>query len=351
MYFDNNATTALDPLVLEAMNKEFAKGPSNPSSVHSWGQAAKGRLALARQEVAAYFDVLPQEVIFTSGGTESLNHAIFGLGKDKRILSSDMEHPAVLEPLKKMGSVKILKGLITLETLLPHLEGIDLMVFMAANNETGVKSPLKEIADIGLARGIPLIVDGVAIVGREALKLHKGITAFAFSAHKFHGPKGTGCLIIRKNIAPQMLGGSQENKRRAGTENLPGIIGLTKALSLIPDPIYVEGLRNYFESLLVGESVYINGDGPRVCNVSNLFFKGVDGEALLFYLDQNGISCSHGSACSSGSLAVSHVLLALGLGLQRAKSSLRFSFSRYNTPKEVMNAAEIIKEAIKKLIR
>jgi len=349
MYFDNNATTALDPLVVDAMHEEFAKGPSNPSSVHSSGQRARGRLALARQEVAAYFDVLPQEVIFTSGGTESLNQAIFGLGQGKRILSSDREHSAVLEPLKKIGSAKLLKGPITAETLLPHLNDIDLMVFMGANNETGVKSPINEIADIALARGIPLIIDGVALVGKEPLKLHKGITAFAFSAHKFHGPRGTGCLIARKNIAPLIVGGGQENKRRAGTENLPGIIGLTKALSLIPDPLYVEGLRNYFESLLLSDSVLINGEGPRVCNTSNLFFKNVDGEELLFHLDRQGISCSHGSACSSGTLAVSHVLLAIGLGLQRAKSSLRFSFSRYNTPTEIETAVEIIKEAIKKL--
>lgn len=348
MYFDNNATTALDPEALQAINAEFLKGPSNPSSIHSYGQSARGRLSLARHKIASYFGVLPSQVIFTSGGTEALNHAIKGLGEGKRILSSDTEHSAVIEPLKKMASVKLLSGPITVEKIAENLEGIELLVFMAANNETGVKNPLNEIADLSLARGIPLIVDGVALVGKEPVRLHKGITAFAFSAHKFHGPVGVGCLILRQNTDPLLLGGPQENKRRAGTENLAGIMGMVKALDLIPDPSYVRDLRDYFESLLLSDDIQINGVGERICNTSNLYFKNIEGEDLMFYLDQNSVACSHGSACSSGTLAVSRVLLAMGLGMKRAKSSLRFSFSRFNTRDEITRAAQIIKEAIKK---
>lgn len=349
MYFDNNATTALDPQVIEAMNDEFKKSPSNPSSVHAFGQRARGRLSLARHTVASYFHVNPQEIIFTSGGTEALNLALFSLGSGKRILSSELEHSAVLEPLKKCSSVKLLQGTVTVEKVQENLSDCDLLVFMAANNETGVKNPLNEIADLAYTKNIPLIVDGVALVGKEPVHLHKGITAFAFSAHKFHGPQGVGCLISRKNIPPLLLGGPQENKRRAGTENMPGIIGLAKALTLIQDPEPVRLLRDHFETLLINEGVFINGEGERISNTSNLYFEGVEGEDLLFYLDRHGIACSHGSACSSGTLSVSRVLLSLGLGMKRAKSSLRFSFSRFTTRDEIERSVQIIKEAIKKL--
>jgi cysteine desulfurase len=348
MYFDNNATTAPDPEVVSTILEELLKGPSNPSSVHSFGQSAKGRLAQARRDVASYFGVQPQEIIFTSGGTEALNHALFSLGRGKRILSSDLEHAAVFETLKK-ERVELIKGVVTLEKVAASIDNCDLLVFMAANNETGMLNPINEIADLAARKGVPLIVDGVALVGKERVTLHPGITAFACSAHKFHGPKGVGALITRQNLAPLLLGGPQEQGKRAGTENLPAIIGMAKALTLIGDFDKIRRLRDYFEELLLADTIAINGEKNRVSNTSNIYFEGVDGELLMFNLDQSGICCSHGSACSSGSLQVSRVLLALGLGMKRAKSSLRFSFSRFNTKEEVEKGVEIIKETVKKL--
>lgn len=347
MYFDNNATTALDPLVLDAMTEECLKGPSNPSSVHAFGQSARGRLATARHQVASFFGVLPQEVIFTSGGTEALNQALSALAPGRTVLSSVLEHSAVLEPLKKGCQLRLIEGAVTLDKV--DLEDVGLIALMAANNETGVKNPIKEIAALAASRGIPLVVDGVSVVGKEKIILHPGITAFAFSAHKFHGPKGIGVLIARNRMAPLLQGGPQENGRRAGTENLPAIIGLAKALSLLGDYSYVTALRDDFESRLLGADILLNGNGERIGNTSNLAFEGVDGESLLFHLDQAGVFCSHGSACSAGALEVSRVLLGLGLGMKRAKSSLRFSFSRFNTPDEIARGAEIIKETVKKL--
>lgn len=349
MYFDNNATTALDPLVLAAMLEELQAAPSNPSSVHALGQQARGRLSLARRNVANYFGVDPHEVIFTSGGTEALNHAIRALGTGKRVLSSDLEHAAVFETVKKYTKASFIKGSVTREKVEAALADAELLVFMAANNETGDLSPLHEIAELAQRRGIPLIVDAVALVGKEKVTLPPGVTAMALSAHKFHGPKGIGALIARQTLAPLLLGGPQELSRRAGTENLPGIIGLSTALNLAGEFDNMRALRTYFEELLVGEEIHINGHANRVSNTSNLYFEGVDGEMLLFHLDQQGLFCSLGSACSSGTLQVSRILLNLGLGMKRAKSSLRFSFSRLTHKEEIERGALLIKETIKKL--
>lgn len=351
MYFDNNATTALAPEVLAVMLEELQKGPSNASSIHSYGQSARGRLAAARHTVASYFGVAPKEVIFTSGATEALNHVIKGLGNGKRILSSELEHAAVLTPLHNRPLVTLLKGAVTLEKMADHLPHSDLLIFMAANNETGVKTDLAALADVAYQRGIPLIVDGVALIGKEPFTFHRGITALVFSAHKFHGPLGAGCLILNKNCPPFIEGGPQENRRRAGTENLPAICGLAKALTLDKKTEQIGQRRDYFEELLQELDIEVNGEGERLCNTSNLYFPGVEGEELMIHLDQVGLCCSHGSACSSGTLAISRVLLSLGYPRERAKSSLRFSFSRFTTPEEIERGADLIKETVKKLRR
>ena len=360
IYFDNNATTALDPLVLEAIIQELSCGPSNPSSVHTLGGQARGRLASLRHQVAKHFSVQSQEIVFTSGATEALNQVLFSFAerlKGRTILASSLEHAAVdsaLKSLQKKGHpVRFLPGTSWGAPKLEEVEAaltddVGLMVFMAANNETGVKTDLNGLAALAEKRGLPLIVDGVALVGKETFILPKGVTAFVFSAHKFHGPKGAGALIIRSPLSPLIHGGPQENGRRAGTENLASLVGLAKALEIQKFPI---SFRRHFESLLLSSigGLQINGEGPRLESCSNLSFEGLSGESLLIHLDQAGLLCSFGSACSSGTLSHSRILLAMGLGKKRAESALRFSFSRFNTLEEIEKAVDIIQSVVKKI--
>ncbi len=366
IYLDNNATTGVDPRVIEAVHAELAESPSNPSSAHELGQAAKKRLLQARETIASFFEFKPHEVIFTSGGTESLNMLLRGI-KASHILSSDIDHAAVYETqkdLEKKGTrVTYLctgpYGAVRPEEVEKHLRhDTDLLVFSAANSETGVKNDIEAIAALAATRGIPLIVDGVGLLGKEPFFIPAGVAAIAFSGHKLHAPKGTGLALIRSNlkVAPLMTGGEQEYAKRAGTENLPGIMGLAKAVQLLSEELpsaaeRMRALRDHFEETLqkILGDVPVNGEGPRIPNTTNLSFLGVDGETLLIHLDRAGIAASHGSACSSGALEPSRVLTRMGLSNRRTRTAVRFSLSRWTTREEIDGAIRILSSLIPEL--
>lgn len=359
IYLDYNATTQLDPRVIEAMQWELRVGPSNPSSIHSFGRAARARLSRARQQVASYLGVLDEEIIFTSSGTESLNLALHGLQIKGTIITTRIEHAAMFNTIQRMGNPVCYlpvgeKGHIDLQDLENAASnGADLIALSAVNSETGVKNPLKEIAEIAEKYGIPCLIDGVALLGKEAFSIPKGITMMAFSSHKIHGPKGVGLLFVRKKtkLSPLFSGGAQERMLRPGTENLTGIIGFAKAVEILAEelPKAAERMSTLQKKLERIEGIEVVGTGPRVCNTSSLMFPKIDGEALLFTLDQAGIAVSMGSACSSGSLEPSRVLLEMGLSRKQALSTLRFSLSRFTTEEEIEMAVKILSEQLSAL--
>lgn len=340
-------------------------GPLNPSSVHTFGQKAKQLLARAREKIAHHLDVDSNEIIFTSGGTESMNLLIRGSLKEPRshIISSPIEHASVhltLEELQKNGAkVTYLpidqKGAPRPSDLEKAItEKTTLIVLSAANGETGVKLDLEACAKIAQSRNVPLIIDGVALLGKEPFPFYEGISGVGFSAHKLHGPKGIGCAIIRGShqINAELHGGGQENHIRSGTENLSGILGFAKAIELAyTKENQMKELRDYFEASLKKAlpGVHINGTGPRLPNTSNLYFENVDGESLSIALDMEKIAVSQGSACSSGALEPSRVLLAMGHPQLRAKNSLRFSLSRLTTKDELNITLSTLESLIKKL--
>lgn len=367
IYLDNNATTELDPLVTSAMLEELKAPPSNPSSQHSLGRQAKNRLLKARETIASYCGVKSKEIIFTSSGTESMNFLIQGFCTSHHafhVVSSKIEHSCVektlLELEKKGVSVSFLKpetdGKVSLENIEKAItQNTKLLVFSAINGETGVKQDIEKISELALKYGISLIVDGVALIGKEPFKISPGISAMGFSGHKFHGPKGVGFVFLRssKKFPALLLGGGQESGLRSGTENLPCIVGLAKAIELLEKiPTSTLELRNYFEKNLLEKFPFIEvngGESQRITNVSNLAFMGVDGETLLIQLDLQGICASHGSACSSGALEPSRILTEMGLSRERVKSSVRFSLSRFTTKEEIDHVIYILTQIIPKL--
>lgn len=360
IYLDNNATTPLDPGVLDAMIGELAASPHNPSSIHSFGQEAKKILTDSRNTIATSLNVKPSEILFTSGGTEGMNLLIRGALSDpsSHVIASPIDHACVFNTLEELrekeaditylpidfyGAPKV-KDL--QEAIQPHTR---LIVLSAANSETGVKLEIEGIAAVAKRASIPLILDGVALLGKEPFFIPEGVAAMAFSAHKFHGPQGIGFVFVRSDLklAPLLTGGGQEKKLRSGTENLPGIVGMTRALTIFDedeDFAYMRSLREQFEARLIEEipDVEVNGEGPRLPNTSNLYFPGIDAESLLISLDMKKIAVSYASACASGALEPSRTLLKMGYSKERASSSLRFSFSRMNTPEEIEKATEII---------
>lgn len=359
IYLDNNATTSLDPQVWKAIEEIYCGPPLNPSSIHQFGQKAKGYLQSSLNQIAKYFQVSPGELILTSGATEAINLLIQGFSQKGHIVCSSLEHPAALQALTKMEaggravtylSPHPFKGAITLSQIEEAVrEDTRLLIFMAANNETGVKTSIEDIADFALRRNLFLIVDGVAALGKDEWKMHPGISGMCFSSHKIHGPQGVGLCIVRNHypLSPQIVGGAQQKGRRGGTENVAGVVGFAKALSLIDSQAIsrMNQLRNQFEERICQclPDVLIHGkEEPRVCNVSNIAFLGIEGESLLIQLDLAGVLASHGSACTSGGLLPSRVLLQMGLPKEMAQASLRFSISRFTTEVEIGQAAEII---------
>ena len=341
IYFDNNATTQVDPRVLDAMRPILEGPPLNPSSVHTLGRIAKQHLSAARRSIASYLNCQPSELIFTSSGSESMNTLIHGLYCGGTILTSPLEHSCVLKTVAPLPHKCVMPTLDAIDAAMTS--DVRLLVFSAVNGETGTMLDLQGMAELASFYRIPLIVDGVALLGRAPVTLFPGITAMAFSGHKIHGPKGAGLIYLRKKhpIKSLITGGAQESGHRAGTENLAGIVGLAEAIQLI-DPVHfthMQQLRDAFES---GLDAIVNGEEPRIGNISNLYFPGIDGELLLMQLDQIGIYASHGSACLSGTLEPSHVLTALGYQQARIRGSIRFSFSRLNTLDEIKIATQNI---------
>lgn len=372
IYLDNNATTGLDPRVLEAMLPELTSLPSNPSSVHAFGQKAKQRLTEARERIAAFLKVKPQEIMFTSGGTESMNmliHALLEEHTQAHVITSNVEHSSVTNPLQSYAHRNIHISFLPVGlfgAVRPHdveqalRPDTKLILLSAVNSETGVKHDIHAIAQIAERAHIPFLVDGVALLGREPFAIPSGVSGMGFSAHKFHGPKGVGFVFLRANQkCPALLkGGDQEFKKRAGTENLPGIIGLAKAIELLhtelPEASHrMALLRDRLEEGLLARAnpVIVNGMGPRVANTCNLSFPELHGEDLLIALDLAGIAVSHGSACASGALEPSRVLTQMGVPPHIARSALRFSLSRWTTPEEIDATIEAVASIVTRLRR
>lgn len=370
IYLDNNASTFLDPRVKNALVAELEASEGNPSSLHQYGQEVRLRVTKARRLIASFLGIQPQELTFTSGGTEGLNMVIQGFlaeAKGGHVISSDVEHVAVYHPLKFMESkgfqVSYLPakkwGAITPQQVKEAIRSdTRLIVLMAVNNETGVKTDVASIAKIAHEAKIPFIVDGVCWLGKELFAIPPGVSAMCFSAHKLHGPKGIGAVFIRgsRRCAPFLLGGPQESQKRGGTENVLGIIGFAEAVRILAAELpeaseRMMRLRLRLENGLMKElpQVTINGEGPRVANTVNLSFAGVEGESLLMNLDLAGIAVSHGSACSSGALEPSRILLNMGIPSSLANTAIRFSLSRFTTEEEIDRCIDIVTQVVNRL--
>jgi cysteine desulfurase len=373
IYFDNNATTQLDPLVLKVMVPFLQDQYGNPSSVYSFGRAAAKAVATAREQVAALLRCDPSEIIFTSCGTESDNSAIQSallIDPDrKHLVTSKVEHSAIIkqaEALARRGyEVTWLdvdsSGIINLNDLEKAIRKDTAIVsLMWANNETGVLFPIEEAAEICRSKGTFFHTDAVQAVGKIDIDVSRvPINFLSLSGHKLHAPKGVAALYVnrRTRFSPYLIGGGQENKKRGGTENTASIVALGRAAelalaALTEENVRVKALRDRFEQGLLEtvSSVKVNGDRTRrLPNTSNLAIEGVDSEGMLMLLDQRGICCSAGSACTAGSLEPSHVLRAMGFPNERARGSLRFSLSRFNSEVEVEEALRIIPNSVEKL--
>jgi cysteine desulfurase len=380
VYLDNSATTAVAHEVIEAMLPYFSEDMGNAQSVHWFGQRARAAIETARRQVAALIGAAPAEIVFLSGGTEADNFAIRGIAEahcqhGRHIITTSIEHPAVLatcEALASLGfSVTYLPvsqtGLVSAEDVRRCLTDQTILIsVMHANNETGVIQPIEEIARVVAqerAAGrnhLHFHTDAVQSVGKLPIDVKRlGVDLLSLSGHKIHGPKGVGALYIRKGtrIARLIHGGNHERGRRAGTENVPGIVGLGRAAELARVQLderiaRMRQLRDYLEREVMARipNVQVNGDPQRrVPNISNLSFDGVDGESLLIALDLKGVAVSTGSACSSGSLEPSHVLTAMGLPRQRIRASLRFSLSAYTTRDEIDYAVSALEEVVTRL--
>ena len=366
IYFDNNATTAVAPEVLEEMLPYLREFYGNPSSMHTFGGQLHKKIEDARGKVAQLIGAEPEEVIFTSCGTESDNTAIMSavesLPQKRHIVTTRVEHPAVLNFCKHLARkgfrVSFLpvnnSGQLNTADLLKAIDDDTVVVsIMYANNETGNIYPVQEMGEILKERRILFHTDAVQAVGKIPINLKSlPIDMLSLSGHKLHAPKGVGALYVRKGTRffPYIIGGHQEKGRRAGTENLASVIGLGKACELAmknmaKEVSYLKKLRDRLEATLIKTcpDVSVNGDtGSRLPNTTNLSFEYVEGEAILLRLNEYGICASSGSACSSGSLEPSHVLRAMGVPFTAIHGSIRFSLSRYNTEAEIDKAVDIM---------
>jgi cysteine desulfurase len=374
IYFDNNATTQVDPAVFEAMIPWLRDEYGNPSSIYSPGKRAAAALDIAREQVASLIHCAPDELIFTSCGSESINSAILSatsVDRDKtHIVTSAVEHSATIKlceylarrgyeitwlPVDQLGRLDLekLKGAIRPDTALVTL--------LWANNETGVLFPIAEIAELTKARKVALHLDAVQGIGKLPLDVGElGVQFLSLSGHKVHCPKGVGALYVNKRTRfTPWLRGSQENGRRGGTQNVSSIVALGKAAELAATHLAhgsgkIQALRDRFEDAILKSvsGAEVNGERKnRLPNTTNIAFEGIESEGALMLLDERGIYCSAGSACTSGSVHPSHVLKAMGFSNHRARSSLRFSFGRFNTEEEVEIASARVPEVIEKLRR
>jgi cysteine desulfurase len=366
IYMDANATTPLLPEVLEAMRPFLLEQFGNASSIHQEGQQARSAVEHARGKVARFLGCRPSEIVFTSGGTESDNLAVFGsVQAGDHIITSAVEHHAVLhavERLRERGvDVEFLpvdgQGVLAAEDVREALRpNTRLISVMMANNETGVLQPVEEIGRIAGEAGIRFHVDAVQAAGKIPINVDSiGCQLLSISGHKMHGPQGTGVLFVRRGtrLEPLSAGGAHERQRRAGTENVAGIVGLGAAAEYAMRSGGVErmqGLRDRLETSLLECASGVNGgETARVPNTTNLWFDSLDGEALVIALDLKGLAVSSGAACSSGANEPSHVLEAMGVARDRARSSLRFSLHRGTSEEEIDRAIELVTSQVARM--
>jgi cysteine desulfurase len=376
IYLDYNATTPVDPAVLEAMLPFFSGEFGNAASIHATGQKARSAVETAREQVAVLINARPQEIIFTSGGTESDNQALFGMfdpnnyaGTD--LTSTETEHEAVLNTCQALAALGVTVGYLAanregqidpqhLRDLLHEIPDTNLVSIMHANNELGTVQPLEEIGRIASTADVYFHTDAVQSAGKIPVDVSAlQVDLLSLSAHKIYGPKGVGALYIRNGtpLRQFLFGGHHQRGFRPGTENVAGIVGFGKAAelaagSLARDTVRISALRDDLERGLlqrVPQSRVNAALAHRIPNTTNICFPGVDGEALLIALDLKGVSCSTGAACSSGAVEPSHVLIAIGLTPAEARSSLRFSLGRPTTRQEIDAALFIIPQAVEQL--
>jgi cysteine desulfurase len=371
VYLDNNATTPVLPEVFEAMKPYFGEHFGNASSIHHHGQETRAAVERARESVAELLGCRSSEIIFTGGGTEADNLAIFGIvSEGDHIVASTIEHHAVLNACKHLESTGCVVTYVPVNSqgqvdpdnvrraLRPDTKLISIML---ANNETGVLQPLQEIGQIAAEAGVLLHTDAVQAAGKVVIDVSQlGCHLLSISGHKMHAPQGVGALYVRKGIKlqPMLFGGSHERSRRAGTENVPGIVALGKAAEMAK-AAFVNGevtgignLRDRIQQTILSalDGVGVNGEGaPRVPNTTNIYFDDIEGEAMVIALDLKGLAVSTGAACSSGAIEPSHVLTAMGLPTHRARSSIRFSLGKQNTAADVDFALALVPEIVARL--
>ena len=378
VYFDNNATTQVAPEVRDAMLPFFGELYGNPSSMHAFGGSVAKHVDAAREEVARFLNADPDEIIFTSCATESDNSAIRGtadyFGRDLKVITTAVEHPAVLQPCRRLKALghevvelpvdstgQLDRAQLEAELSKPSTsKPATLVSIMWANNETGVLFPIEKVAEICRAHGAILHTDAVQVAGKIPVDVKKvPVDMLSMSGHKFHAPKGVGIFYVRKGtkLKPFMLGGHQERTRRAGTENVPYIVGLAKAcelarLGMADETVKLTALRDKLEAGILAScpNVRVNGDRThRLPNTLNVSFEYIEGEAIAYHLSDLGICISTGSACASGSLDPSHVIRAMGVPFTAVHGSVRFSLSRYNTMDEVDYVLEKLPPVIRNL--
>jgi cysteine desulfurase len=371
VYLDNNATSPVLPEVWQAMQPFFFEHFGNASSIHHYGQEARSAVERARESVAKLLNCAPVEVVFTSGGTEADNLALFGsLQEGDHVISSTIEHHAVLNSCKHLASLGCEvtfvsvdgNGLVDPDDVRRALRSnTRLITIMMANNETGVLQPVEEIGAIAAEADVYFHTDAVQAAAKVPVnvkQLHCDL--LSISGHKMHAPQGIGALYVKKgtSLNPMLYGGSHERARRAGTENVPGIVGLGRAADLAlcgfanSEQDRLRSMRDRFESTIAAtiEDVGINGKGaPRVPNTTNLYFDHIDGEAMVIALDLKGLAVSTGAACSSGAIEPSHVLTAMGLSQDRARASIRVSLGKQNTTQDIELALALVPETVARL--
>jgi cysteine desulfurase len=371
VYLDNNATTPVLPEVLDAMHPYFGERFGNASSIHHPGQETRAAVERARESVAALLGCRASEIVFTGGGTEADNLALFGLAQSgDHIITSTIEHHAVLNACKHLEAEGYQVTYVPVDgrcqvdpddVRRALRSNTKLITIMMANNETGVLQPSREIGRIAAEADVYFHTDGVQAAGKVAIDVEQmGCDLLSISGHKMHAPQGVGALYVGKGIRlkPMFYGGRHERSRRAGTENVPGIVGLGKAAELANEALHrgeaekMSAMRDRLENQILStmESIAINGAGaPRVPNTTSLCFRYIDGEALTIALDLKGLAVSTGAACSSGALEPSHVLTAMGLSPEHARASVRLSLGKQNTANDVDFAFDLIPHTVARL--
>ena len=361
IYLDNNATTAIHPEVLRVLEEALRETFGNASSIHREGQAARRVIENAREAVAHLIGATARDVVFTSGGTESNNAAIFGAvpaGSRCHIVTTAIEHPSVAEAVRELerrgsevtrvGPAR--SGNVAAEDVIAAIrDDTRLVAVMIANNETGVLQPVGEIGRVCRERGVHFHCDAVQAAGKVPIDVHAiGCDTLALSAHKLHAPKGIGASYVRRGLrlSTHLHGGAQERRRRPGTENVPLAAAFGAAAALPSAAEQMRTLRDRLEASLTGGFTINGGDVPRLPNTSNVTFHGADGEGIVIALDLAGVAVSTGSACSSGRVEPSAVLLAMGLSPDDARSTVRFSLSRFTTAEEIDRVGELLTELV-----